>query len=149
MRGLPAAESRPTMRSAFWSRQRRLRWPTFWVALAALVLQAAAPMLAQAAAELQGKTLVEVCTAYGVATVALDGSEAPAGPSTDMAAHHAPCVLSALPTLTLPPPLRLTQHALSEPPPPPARAASVAHPPRLDAPARWQARCQHAPPVLA
>lgn len=136
------------MPRAFWFRQRRLRWPTFWVALAALVLQAAAPMLAQAAAELHGKTLVEVCTAYGVATVAIDGSEAPAAPA-DRAAHHAPCVLSALPALSLPPPLRLSQHTLDEAPPPPARAAPVAHQPRLDAPARWQARRQHAPPFQA
>ena len=47
-----------------------------------MLLKAAMPMLATASAQLQGKTLVEVCTVYGVATVALDS------PGTDSQTSH-------------------------------------------------------------
>lgn len=132
----------------FDPRRRSLRWPTFVVALCALLLQAAAPMLAQAAADAQGKTLFEVCTAYGVRTVAADGSLAPAG-SEDSGSHavqHAPCVLTALPLLTLPPPA-------AEPLPrrPALRGGVVesvqAAPARPDPAARWQARRKQGPPA--
>jgi hypothetical protein len=64
--------------------------------LFAIALQAAAPWLAQAAAQAQGKSLVEVCSVYGVRMVALDDGGNPLPAS----ASHAPdCALLALPML--------------------------------------------------
>lgn len=118
-----------------------------WLAVCALLLKAAVPMLASASAQAQGKTLVEVCTVYGVATVALDdsGQGAP-----DHAAPHAGgdhCALNALMALATPEPAVL---ATSVPPQParplvPARATAV---PR-DASAAWAAGLKHGPPAFA
>jgi hypothetical protein len=59
------------------------RW-ALWVFAAALLLKSAMPWLASASAQLQGKTLVEVCTVYGVALVPQSGH------ATDPAPDHPP-----------------------------------------------------------
>lgn len=57
------------------------------------------PWLASSAAASQGKALVEVCTAYGMALVPADGSggKAPTGSEAGHAADH--CALNALSVL--------------------------------------------------
>jgi hypothetical protein len=47
-----------------------LRHRAIFVMVCALLLKAAVPMLASAAAGLQGKSVAQICTVYGVATVA-------------------------------------------------------------------------------
>lgn len=125
------------------------RIPTRWAAWAfafALLLKAALPMLATGSAHVQGKALVEVCTVYGVATVALN--EGDPLPDHDGALTHAAehCVLTALTTLegaeldaavvpkggTQPAPRFL------------ARSATA-----IDPRAAWLARLWHAPPLFA
>lgn len=127
-------------------------WTTrlaLWAAVCALLLKAAAPMLATASAELQGKTLVEVCTVYGVATVVLDaaGEGAPA-PADSTAAHSTDhCALTGLLALAVTEPLVSAWPSVQRaqaPPPPPAGAHAVP-----DAQTRWAARLKHGPPALA
>jgi hypothetical protein len=116
-----------------------------WVVLA-LLLKAALPLLASQAAGLQGKATVEVCTAYGVATVALPGDAGPA--PADHGAPHAVgehcaagAVLVSLPpavhTVAWPATTSLDRWTL------PARQA----PPPGDADARWRGGLLHAPPL--
>jgi hypothetical protein len=114
------------------------------------MLKAVMPLLASAAAHLQGKSLVEICTVYGVRTVLLDDqghvSQAPA--HQDERGHGVEhCALTALTALG-------TGHA------PEAVAASVAtHGTRLlregvdamphDACASWMAQRKQGPPAQA
>jgi hypothetical protein len=126
------------------------RW-TPWVFALALLLKAAVPLLATAAAHAQGKTLVEVCTVYGVATVAVD--DASTQPGTPDGPGHAGthagdhCVLSgvllgaALGTCASAVALHAPERAASPPP-----APRLALPP--DACADWVARLKHGPPSL-
>lgn len=118
---------------------------TPWVFALALLLKAAVPMLAATAAQVQGKALAEVCTVYGVATVAADAAD-PAGHEggTTHATEH--CGLAgwvamaapALPTAAVPACLTTVG------------ARPVAHhPQRHDACAAWAARLAHAPPRAA
>ena len=123
------------------------RW-ALWAFAVALLLKAAMPLLATASAELQGKTLVEVCTVYGVSLVQLDtpGQEQPAPkPMAQHGGEH--CALTALAALALPEPPALV------PAPAPLREASAprAHPSSQapDACATWVARLKHGPPVLS
>jgi hypothetical protein len=51
-----------------------LRHRAIVVMVCALLLKAAVPMLASAAAGLQGKSVAQICTVYGVATVAAQRS---------------------------------------------------------------------------
>ena len=121
------------------------RW-AFWALVAAMLLKAAVPLLASASAHAQGKTVVEVCTVYGVATVALD-SGASHEPASSAAVHGDHCTLSPLLAFAAPPAGAATP-AL----PGPARdAASVSRrvPEPPDACARWVAGLQHAPPARA
>ena len=53
------------MQRSAWLRHRAI-----FVMVCALLLKAAVPMLASAAAGLQGKSVAQICTVYGVATVA-------------------------------------------------------------------------------
>jgi hypothetical protein len=112
----------------------------------ALALQTAAPWLANAAAQAQGKTLVEVCSVYGFRTMVIDdaGSTAPAGTS---AAHDAPCALQLLSPLAVglsaPDMSRLGLHAPSQVAPR-VRAADARG---QDLLARWQARLKQGPPA--
>lgn len=111
----------------------------------ALLLKAAVPLLAVAAADAQGKALFEVCSAYGVRTVVLD--EAPAPHPTDAAVHGGEqCVLASLLVLGggAPPVFEfVTATAASTA----TVAAEVARP--HDASARWLTGLKHAPPTRA
>jgi hypothetical protein len=112
-----------------------------------LLLKAAMPMLASTAAQVQGKALVEVCTTYGVSLVAPDGTapDPDSGPGAHAADH---CVLSALPGLVPldAAPLRVADPAAQESVASPSSASAETIP---DAAARWAARLEHGPPVLA
>lgn len=103
------------------------------------------PLLATASAHAQGKTLVEVCTVYGVALVPLAGQgEAPA---TGHGAHAEQCALTALVALA---PAEFP--ALGTVPAWAGHAAGLrahAPPPACDACAAWAARLQHGPPAFA
>jgi len=127
------------------------RWAA-WAFALALLLKAAVPMLATVSAQLQGKTLVEVCTVYGVATVALDAQggstpmPAPAGHDGAHPGDH--CVLSGLLALAAPQPVaHAFAAALFVPAPlPVARVADAA---ARDAEAHWISRLKHGPPATA
>jgi len=122
------------------------RW-ALWAFAVALLLKAAMPLLATASAHAQGKTLVEVCTVYGVALVPLAGQgEAPA---TGHDAQHGAeqCALTALVALASD---EIPAFGVG-----PARAGQAAamraheRPPACDACAAWAARLQHGPPSVA
>jgi hypothetical protein len=128
-------------------RHRPARSPLWsWVLALAFVLKAATPLLATAAADVRGVTLAEVCTAYGVRTVAVapaDGhGEHPAPePHTDSQCvlspllHSAPLAAPAAAVLLhAPQQARLPQHA----------ALPL---PCADASRRWLAARLHAPPA--
>jgi len=119
------------------------RW-ALWLFAAALLLKAAMPLLASASAQMQGKTLVEVCTVYGVSLVPLgtQGQE----PAPDHAPAHGSehCALTALTALAAPDPAALSAAPMS------VRETSAlrAHPSSQapDACATWVARLKHGPP---
>lgn len=127
-------------------RQPSSRW-ALWVFAAALLLKSAMPWLAGASAQIQGKTLVEVCTVYGVALVTQgDNGHAPAPDhAADRGGDH--CALTALAALASadPPALAATPSPGSTASPLPLRAEA---PPR-DASAAWVARLKHGPPTFA
>jgi hypothetical protein len=121
------------------------RW-ALWAFAMALLLKAAMPLLATASAELQGKTLVEVCTVYGVSLVPLEGQgqEPAPAPMSQHGGDH--CALTALAALAAPEPLlALEAPALHESPAPRAHPSSQAP----DACATWVARLKHGPPILS
>lgn len=124
-------------------RQPSSRW-ALWVFAAALLLKSAMPWLASASAQMQGKTLVEVCTVYGVSLVPQgDNGHAPAPDhASDRGGDH--CALTALAALASadPPDLTAAPAPALAAVPMPRRATS---PPR-DASAAWVARLQHGPP---
>ena len=127
-------------------RSARARW-ALWVFAAALLLKGAMPWLASASAELQGKTLVEVCTAYGVSLVSAGGERHDDGSSS--AADHAKdvCALSGLTVLAAHQPAAIAEpDAVAV-----ARRVPLAHPsPQApDACATWVARLKHGPPALS
>jgi hypothetical protein len=130
---------------------RRLHSPRWalWVFAAALLLKSAMPFLATASAQWQGKTLVEVCTVYGVSLAPLAAEPHAPGDPSDPAAGHADehCALAALAALA---------PAGTVPAGGVPRAANAADPPRLrtpvllaDAGADWMALLHHGPPELA
>jgi hypothetical protein len=114
-----------------------------WLFACALLLKAAVPLLASASAEAQGKALVEVCTVYGVKTIALDGEPAHEQKATHAGDH---CALSAVMALAAPQPTDLASvapRALQVVPSPHAGEAAP------DASARWRAQLKQGPPALA
>lgn len=118
-----------------------------WAFATALLLKAAMPLLATASAELQGKTLVEVCTAYGVLFVPLDGvgGEPAQEPMAQHGGEH--CALTALAAWAAPDP---SVHGAVDP----AKRKAVAPrarncSPAPDACAAWVARLKHGPPVFS
>lgn len=125
-----------------------------WLALM-LLLKAALPWLAVGAAQAQGKTLVEVCTVYGVKTVVLDAAGEVRGDAADPGDSHTDtvtpasehCALAGMVTHAAPgaATAALGRALPDEGLPPPATA-----PPRaaLDATAVWAARLHRAPPFL-
>jgi hypothetical protein len=126
-----------------------LRRGTLWLFALALLLKAAVPMLASAAAEMQGKTLVEVCTVYGIKTVAVDGGHAdepaPAGHAGHGAEHCALAGVVAGGALEAPSSdVHVAGGCCTDlPTPPPPQPA----PP--DACAAWVAQLKHGPPSFA
>ncbi|MES2102181.1 MAG: hypothetical protein V4569_20325 [Pseudomonadota bacterium] len=120
---------------------------SIWVFAAALLLKAAMPWLASASAQMQGKTLVEVCTVYGVSLVSV--GDAGREPAPDHPADHgsAHCALSALTVFAHvdPPALAPAPRLPRAASPPCVHPSSRAH----DACAAWVARLKHGPPVFA
>ncbi len=128
------------------SRKPSSRW-ALWVFAAALLLKSAMPWLAQASAQMQGKTLVEVCTVYGMALVSLDGDSGKPAPTHDAAHVDEHCALTALGALSTFEPPSLVVAAAA-----PLEAADAAAPPvrrTADACAVWAARLKHGPPAFA
>ena len=117
-----------------------------WLAMCALLLKAAVPMLASASAQVQGKTLVEVCTVYGVATVALDDQESQPLPEHAQAHSGDHCALTALMAFAAP-----EAQPLAVPGARPTAAPPLSHPSAQapDACATWVARLKHGPPAFA
>ncbi len=122
------------------------RW-ALWAFAVALLLKAAMPLLATASAELQGKTLVEVCTVYGVSLVPLEPSGQEPAPES-MAQHGGDhCVLTALVALAATGPSELDvadgpQRAV-------VRTRAPASSQARDASATWVARLKHGPPAFS
>jgi hypothetical protein len=118
-----------------------------WAFALVLLLKAAMPLLASASAQVQGKTLVEVCTVYGVSLVPLDGQSPEPAPEP-MAQHGGEhCTLTALAALALsePPALGVAPGLMREASAPRAHPSSQAP----DACATWVARLKHGPPAFA
>ena len=117
-----------------------------WAMVALLLLRAAMPLLAAWAANDRGVALVEVCSVYGVRTLAVDGPAEPAS-----AAHlsaDGSCALASLlgpgaplPTAALPP---VPTADVS-----PGRHHHLRDPVRHDASQRWLTWRLHAPPHAA
>ena len=116
-----------------------------WAMVALLLLKAAVPLLAMAAAQSRGVALVEVCSVYGVRTVAVDG---PAEPAPIHAAGEGHCTLASLlgpwapvPAAALP---QIPISAAIDGP-----TVELGGPPRADASQRWLTAQLHAPPHTA
>ena len=122
------------------------RWG-LWVFVAALLLKSAMPWLASASAQIQGKTLVEVCTVYGVSLVPQGGNATEPAPDhpSDHGSEH--CALTALTAFagTAPPSLAPAPALPRGAAPPGAHPSSQAP----DACATWVARLKHGPPTAA
>ena len=116
-----------------------------WVMVALLLLKAAMPLLAAWAAHDRGVALVEVCSVYGVRTIAVDD---PAEPASAHASVEGTCALASLlgPWAPLP-------TAAQPPKPAPEISASpgqrVSGPAWPDASLRWLTWQLHAPPLMA
>jgi len=128
------------------SRHPASRWAA-WAFALALLLKAAVPMLASVSAQVQGKTLVEVCTVYGVATVALDDSGEPKQLPADHAGAHGSehCALSAVLAFAAPEPAPVMAPAAAAPVHERPGSAGV---PAADAQADWIAQLKHGPPLF-
>jgi hypothetical protein len=148
-------------------RSKRLNVLAAFVATAALLLNAAMPMLATAAAAIQGVAVADVCEVYGVSLPAqgphaghamhmahASGHGMSMGAAADNAAHHehgssgphkaGHCALTGLAGLAPPGAVATT--------PVPVRADFLvdllpSHGVVFDATARWAARMEHAPPL--
>ena len=127
-------------------RQTSSRW-ALWAFAAAWLLKSAMPWLASASAEMQGKTLVEVCSVYGVALVSV--GDASGQPAPDHAPAHGGehCALTALAVLGTSgsPALTPVAQVPRDSSAPRAEVGSFAH----DACAAWIARRKHGPPAFA
>jgi hypothetical protein len=128
-----------------------------WVAIGALLLKSAVPMLAAAAANMRGVAVAEVCAIYGVALPPMhehhaghahqhtDSGHGDHG-SHSAAEHTDRCALTALAALALQDPVAPTIAHL------PAAVSRVVSSRRVqcrDASATWMARLKHGPPPLA
>jgi hypothetical protein len=143
--------------------------------VAALLLKSAVPMLASAAAALQGRATAEVCDVYGVdmsklgarsrvafgehshhahhahhaqadaATAAVEGAPAH-GPASRFAHGGDHCALSALAFALASDAPAVVALATTVAPLPTRRAAAA---PLVDPAARWAAQLQHAPPAFS
>lgn len=137
---MSVAPHTPASRIAFHSRA----WA--WLLVALVLLKAAVPLLATAAAVRQGVALAEVCSVYGVRVVATNvGTNDPDPAPGLMHADGEHCTLGSL--LGGPAPTLLP----AVPPHPPAGGLTVVatplRPPPRDASQRWLMARLHAPPV--
>ena len=142
----------------------RQRWSShglLWAIACTLVLKAAVPLFAAAAAHVQGVPVGSVCNIYGVTLPgaksdphahhhAHQGHESPASdaPAHPGADHRDHCALTGLAAMAVPVLAELPGHG----------AAAAAQPPQrrtdgkcagADSCAAWAARMQHPPPVKA
>lgn len=118
-------------------------WP--WLLAAALLLRAAVPLIATAAAQRQGLTLAEVCSVYGVRMVAVDAGHGVQGDEQGAAVAHAGCALAFLAgTAPSPDEPALPRRACVARAAPPTLADR--EPPPPDAQRRWLAARMHEPP---
>ena len=131
-------------------RRRSSPWP-FWALAFALLLKAALPLVAATAAGAQQRPLAEVCSVYGIATVAVmtqAGGDGAFEHGELPPAHHADaCPLLALAAFGTAPdaaPAALLSVALGAAP---AAGTVTPHPP--DAITRWAMRLKHGPPAAA
>ena len=123
---------------------------TAFVAVWALLLQSAAPMLAAWAAQRQGVAVAEICEVHGVA---MPGAASHASPADDTGSspsgHHGTpaghCALLALGAFA--PPAASTVVLAPSFAPVHAVASAAAAAPRRDDCARWIARLHHGPPT--
>lgn len=113
---------------------------------AALLMKAAMPLLATASAQAQGKALVEVCSVYGVTTIAVEGGPPSQGSSSDGKVPHARdhCVVAGVILLGMPA-LRSQIGAAPLPALPPFTLPDLSDG-GPDAHAMWVARLKHGPP---
>ena len=118
---------------------------TVWVFALALLLKAAVPLLAAQAAQWQGKALADVCTVYGVATVAADGTNPTAGHEGGVAHAGEHCALSGWVVLASagPPSMAVPVQTVAT-----VGQAGATSTWQRDACAAWAAQLQHGPPVL-
>jgi len=138
-----------------------------WAAVAALVLKSAVPLLASAAAELQGKGVAQICSIYGVDLAAATAThDAPAAhhphhhhgqaPDAEPAEHEGDhrdtthgsdhCALAALAAgVADAAPVWQSRVGLSHAIALPERGCQAGH----DACASWAARLKHGPPERA
>lgn len=118
---------------------------TVWVFALAMLLKAAVPLLAAQAAQWQGKALAEVCTVYGVATVAADGTDPTAGHEGGVAHAGEHCTLSGWVVLASAgaPSVAVPVQAVAA-----IDQAGATPTWQRDACAAWAAQLQHGPPDL-
>ncbi len=116
-----------------------------WALAALLLLKAAMPLLAAWSAHDRGVALVEVCSVYGVRTVAADG---PAEPAANHPAADGPCALASLLGPWAPLPTAAQPH-IPAPDVSAGPAPHLRHPARPDASRRWLTSRLHAPPPTA
>ena len=119
-----------------------------WAAVGLLLLKAAVPMLASAAASLQDRPVADICSVYGVALAAPAGDAQPlhesdSHPSASHAGDH--CALSALAVLAgVDTPTPVWPAATRAGAAPIAPFESIP-----DATATWFARMKQGPPPVA
>ena len=137
----------------------RASWLTRWtvhLAVVALLLKAAVPMLASAAAHLQGKSVAQVCNVYGVALPAKHHDHAQhAGHAGHHGEHHSGsdashksdhCALTGLAALA---PQPMAPFALPDATQVAIEGATRAPVAIRDAAAAWIARVHHGPPAFS
>ncbi|WP_280151190.1 DUF2946 family protein [Piscinibacter sp. XHJ-5] len=134
----------------------RASWLTRWtvrLAVVALLLKAAVPMLASMAAQLQGASVAQVCDVYGVALPSHHdhahhgehaGHHGEHHPGSDAAHKSDHCALTALAALA---PQAMAPLSLPLAPPPLSDVQAHAPFAVADAAAAWIARLHHGPPA--
>lgn len=132
-----ASHRRPSVPTRVWA----------WVVAVLLLVQAAVPLLATAAAAQRGVDLVEICSVYGARLVQVDAGS-PDSQSTPMPGQHAggfDCALTPLlASAALPTPVAAV--VLHAPPQAFTTLAPATEATPLDASRRWLAAQLHAPP---
>jgi hypothetical protein len=131
------------------ARQVRIDPLWMWLLVLALLAKAAVPLMAVAASKQQGVALAEVCSVYGVRTIATGWGAQGSDDAPASGEHHtdsAQCVLSSL-LGSEPPPVAATPRPREVKQPLLARRQIGSTPLSLDASRRWLAAQLHAPPA--